>query len=385
VKGFPLPALWGARPRLLDDVISLRPNNFDLLRLLAASLVLVSHAYALTGRPEPAVWLTSDTLGFDAVLVFFALSGLLVTRSWVRDPKTLPYLAKRGLRILPALAASSLLTAYALGPFVTDLTVRDYLRSFGTLKYVVSNSLLVTDFELPGVFTANPSSTVNGSLGTLPVEAKAYALVLIVGLLVRARRRPLRMAALGAALAVVLFLGFSTGVEPSYKIYVLLATFAGGAAYSLGASRVALRGELAIAAIVLWVVSYHVALVPHGVLLAVTVPYFVAYLGAHALNVFRFLTAPGEVSYGVYVYAFPVEQTAIHVVGTSSAPVIIAASAFPTYVLAFLSWHVVESPCVHLIRHAHRLPSPIGDRFVRASNRSTERDLTPAEPMRVLP
>jgi len=77
-------------------------DNFDALRLLGALSVLVSHQFALTGRPEPA--LLGIRLGTIGVLIFFAISGFLVTASWSRDPHAPRFLARRALRVWPALA-----------------------------------------------------------------------------------------------------------------------------------------------------------------------------------------------------------------------------------------------------------------------------------------
>src|SRR5260370_13150109 len=164
-------------------------NNYDVLRLLAAVLVLVSHAFALLGRAEPAVALTHDTLGFDGVLIFFAMSGILVATSWPGDPRSLAFATKRALRLLPGLFVSCFVTAYVLGVAFTDLGIRTYLFSLGPVKYVVTNTLMLTNYSLPGVFSHNPSSTVNGSVGTLPVAVKAYVLLGAVALLIAAHSR----------------------------------------------------------------------------------------------------------------------------------------------------------------------------------------------------
>ncbi|HEX8075096.1 MAG TPA: acyltransferase family protein, partial [Thermoleophilaceae bacterium] len=91
-------------------------NNFGLLRLAAASLVLVSHAFLLTGRDDPALGAARETLGDLAVTGFFAISGFLVARSWCRDPRMGAYFARRALRILPALWVVILVGAYVIGP-----------------------------------------------------------------------------------------------------------------------------------------------------------------------------------------------------------------------------------------------------------------------------
>ncbi len=102
----------------LADRLGSRDNNFDLLRLLAAWSVLVSHSFALLGRPEP-LHQFGTSLGNLGVLIFFAVSGLLIRRSWEYDPSPRDFWAKRGLRLLPALATVSILTAFVLGPLET--------------------------------------------------------------------------------------------------------------------------------------------------------------------------------------------------------------------------------------------------------------------------
>src|SRR6185312_8540842 len=98
--------------------VSSRRNNFDVLRLAGALMVLVSHCYALTGRVEPLATLTGQTLGDLGVTVFFAISGFLIAKSWVDDPALVRFVIKRGLRLLPALIVAVILTALIVGPIV---------------------------------------------------------------------------------------------------------------------------------------------------------------------------------------------------------------------------------------------------------------------------
>lgn len=109
-------------------------NNFDFIRLLAATMVLVSHQYAIGGFPEPV--LLGDGLGGLSVKVFFAISGYLVAESWFRDPSLWRFLARRVLRIWPGLIVMVLLTILVLGPIVTTWSIRDYLASSQTWAYL---------------------------------------------------------------------------------------------------------------------------------------------------------------------------------------------------------------------------------------------------------
>lgn len=96
-----------------------RQNNFDFVRLMAASFVLFSHMYALTGKAEPEL-ATDHSLGNIGLLIFFSISGYLVTLSWLSDPNPWRFLARRGLRIWPALAVIVMISAFVIAPVFGD-------------------------------------------------------------------------------------------------------------------------------------------------------------------------------------------------------------------------------------------------------------------------
>ena len=156
-------------PRLSARSAS-RDNVFDVLRLAAAMAVLFSHCYPLTGRDEPVLGVTGETLGDIGVSVFFAISGFLVTRSFMLDSRPRAFAAKRALRLLPALIVCVWLLALVLGPLTTTLPLSDYLTTPQTWIYPLRSSLLVTFAgHLPGVFGSNPlPDAVDGSLWTAP-------------------------------------------------------------------------------------------------------------------------------------------------------------------------------------------------------------------------
>ncbi|HTL14291.1 MAG TPA: acyltransferase family protein, partial [Thermomonas sp.] len=158
-------------------------NNFNLMRLVAAWLVIYGHAHAITGIPgnDGVAWITGfRAAGAVAVDMFFVLSGFLIAASLARN-SVRGYLASRALRILPALLACVALTTFVLGPLLT--TDPGYWRAPKTWNYLVVNaSLLLSRFQLPGVFGAHPSDVVNGSLWTLPQEARLYVLLLLAWL-----------------------------------------------------------------------------------------------------------------------------------------------------------------------------------------------------------
>ena len=111
-----------AVPRL-GDLTGGRAPGMDILRLGAATLVIVAHSYALTNHAEPLQRFGGPEFGDIAVAVFFAISGFLVTASWVSDPRLPSFVLRRALRILPALWVVLLLTTFVMGVVVTDVPV----------------------------------------------------------------------------------------------------------------------------------------------------------------------------------------------------------------------------------------------------------------------
>ena len=171
--------------------------NFDLMRLIAALLVVVSHTFPLSGQPALRTWGVED-LGALGVSIFFVISGYLVSASYQRDPKT--YLVKRLLRIEPGLIASLVATVVALG-FVTTAPAADYWPT--AALYVLRNAVLYpATYDLPGVFQTVPMvGVVNGVLWTLRLEFTFY----LVLMLIRARLRVvLALAVICAAVWIAL-------------------------------------------------------------------------------------------------------------------------------------------------------------------------------------
>lgn len=332
-------------------------NIFDVLRLAAAVAVLVSHCFALTGRSEPFAELTGETLGELGVSVFFAISGFLIVRSWEAQPELRTYAIKRALRLLPALVVVAFLMSFVLGPLVTSWSLRDYFTNPQPYVYAVRCSVLVTVAgHLPGVFAHNPfPAAVNGSLWTLPVEASAYVLVAALGLTgMLARRR-----AVGAVLVVLVVLALpqfhigstvtgsaTTTAGGSLGLVMhLLALFVAGGLLWLHRDRVRLSWWIAMALAAAWVASWGTDWVTTTATLFI--PYAVLVLAYRGSRRLMALVAVGDVSYGIYVYAFPVQQVVAQVGGPATRPLVMLAVALPVvYLLALVSWRLVERPAL---------------------------------------
>jgi peptidoglycan/LPS O-acetylase OafA/YrhL len=368
--------LGGASARLRNRLAD-RENSFDVLRLAAAAMVLVGHSFGLAGQrgSEPVLPLTDLRLSFAGLLLFFAISGFLVARSWAREPRLLPFAAKRGLRIMPGLLVALVLTAYLAGALTTTAGPFDYLTRGAPAEYVAAHSLMLTDRSvherlasrvteipgnsLPGVFDSNPLPQVNGSLWTLPVEVTAYALLALGGLLLALlwRRRPSRIATAAVSIgAAAVFVGAGTYAlrAGGAWVYPLFAVFAGGVLLHLLRDRLRLNVALFAMAVALWLASYQLPLPAQALLTGLTLPYAVVFLAFRGLDRLRWLTRPGDVSYGIYIYAWPVQQLVVDATGTRSPAVVIGLAGVATYVLALASWRGIERPALGLKRRLSR-------------------------------
>lgn len=192
----------------LGDAWATGRNNFNLIRLLAAWLVIHGHAWAITGSAGGDIVARLTGIKFAGALavdMFFVISGFLIAaslqRNGVRD-----YLLARALRILPALAVCVGLSVLVLGPLLT--TSPDYWRNPVTWDYLwVNASLWSSRYFLPGVFASLPNPAINGSLWTLPIEARLYLALLgasLLGMLTPRHYLPAWLLAMAAACAFAL-------------------------------------------------------------------------------------------------------------------------------------------------------------------------------------
>jgi peptidoglycan/LPS O-acetylase OafA/YrhL len=348
-----------------------RHNNFDALRLVAAASVIFSHAFLLSqGREdnEPLKWVTGQTiLGVVGVFVFFVISGFLVTQSYETTGSPGRFAAKRALRIYPGYLVCILLCTVALGPLVTNLPLRTYVASGDTWDFLLWNlAMNIEHNSLPGVrFTGfDVGRIVDGPLWSLPCEMVMYAMVLVLGAL-RVLRLGVLVPLLGLGLARIVFdeAGrelVSDGawlVRFAWDTSWLLAFFvAGMVLYKLRHTRL-FDGRVALAALAGLIAS--VPLNQFILLFPLFGAYLILYLALDPrLPVLR-AARVGDLSYGLYIYGWPVEQTLLYASGGRLAwwqlfPLALAITA----AIAFVSWHLVEKPALRL-KPTAAIPAPV--------------------------
>jgi peptidoglycan/LPS O-acetylase OafA/YrhL len=330
----------------LGDRLSSRENGLDVLRFLLAAVVIVSHTWLISGFSSHP----TRGLGEWAVFAFFVLSGYLVTASAARMPIG-PYLWRRALRIFPGLWTVLLVTAFVFAPLASILSMQHY--DFGdAVSYVTKNALLeVNQSTIDGTLELEPyRATWNGSLWTLMYEGAAY---LAVGVLFLSKwvrgHLHLVIPVLFVAASVALPLAEGPlGVtnEVALAALRLARYFLAGMLLYVFRERISLKPWLPIACaaavIPLATMGWGTYLTP--------LPLALAVLWAGAVLPLR-LPHRVDLSYGMYIWAFPIQQL-IMLFGLGwLSPWVTAVIAFTIVVpLAWLSWTFVESPALRLRR-----------------------------------
>lgn len=319
-----------------------RTNNVDAFRIAAALCVIVGHSFALTGRYGDAPSLGGVYLEYLGVSVFFVISGFLITGSWERSRSAAEYITSRALRIAPLLFLVILTSTFVMGPVVTTLSTGEYFATDQTWRYLINLVLLPAD-GLPGVFDGNPyPSVVNGSVWTLRAEVICYLVVLLLGLLPRVPQL-IGFALFGIGSVALVFLGpvivAGSNVSAAAGTWVY---FAIAALVRLLVPRSALRPGFAAVVAVVWVVVAVAAPSIAIPLLWVALPYVVLSIGLASTPGVRRAARFGDLSYGLYLWAFPVQQIIVMTLGVLPLVVNIPLVAALTAVLAFASWHLLE-------------------------------------------
>lgn len=313
-------------------------NSFHLLRLLAASLVIISHSFAFLALPEPIVF--GRTLGNFAVDCFFVISGYLVTASYSRDRSVTRYLTNRGLRIIPG-------AVIAMG-----------------VAFIIWTSA--------NQYSGNPiAGIVNGPIWTLPWEVVCYVFTVILGLLgILFHKNSF------ATLSFVLWIAFLVSLRNqddfNQVIFPLFMCFLGGAALATFAEKL-LRNRVAlVSSLVGLLFAFNPQLVAIGlelqtkffplswmppldsgnaqkIILLLSLPIVLIRLGQVS---FKWTSLSNDYSYGLYLYGWPVGQFIVSTgleLAEMRGPIILGIETLVVCLcFAAASWHLVEKPALKL-------------------------------------
>lgn len=377
-------------------------TGFAWLRLIGSLIVVIDHSRPLTDDarfedPSAGIALTlfpNDwhlSPGYFALMGFFAMSGYQISESWRSDPSWWRFAAKRVLRVWPPLLVVLFATVLVIGPLVTTLSTRDYFAADGTWGYIVNNTGLYTlQHKLPGVFADNPYPySANGSLWTLPMELTGYLVVLalgVFGLFTRARW-----------VSVAILIGLvafdrrfqATFGEPgdggSFLSVPVGSLVAFMVAFMIGVVIYAYREEIPLSPLVAsGLVAVQVAV--HGTEIRdFTLPIMSGYgalvLAHHWPKRFSGYDNWVYGSYGLYIWAFPLQQVLI-ILGADTQLLLTITAMPAAYLFGLLSWKFVEQPTLGLRRYLRRTPPTKAPKPQPAADRKPPEPAADREPPR---
>jgi peptidoglycan/LPS O-acetylase OafA/YrhL len=350
--------------RTLAHLTDRKENNFDLIRIFCAIFVIFGHIFNQVGGSIDPIGraLVVEYPGSIAVYIFFFLSGILVTGSYRRGGSALGFVVLRVARIWPGLAVCTLVIYLLVGPLFSSLPFWAFVNDWETQQCVKANLELVHGMCIghSKMFaSARIQHGVDYPLWTLPMESACYVLVLILGVF-----GVLRRAALCAAACVIVFVAFMavTRSPPEgflnqwfiimggYSFYPIPLFLLGMVCYAFR-DRIYVDWRVGIALLAAFALfKHHAAALPF------------LYLGIAMMTLVigsskwlkRHFPLKNDYSYGVYIYGFFVGQCISSVFPTINVYFAFLMNAVGATMIAALSWHLVEKPCLRLGRRVSK-------------------------------
>lgn len=305
-----------------------KENCFDFLRFFFATILIISHFCALTGNDQ---LLPLD--GGTAVKAFFTITGFLVTYSFIRrDYDLVSYAKKRFVRIIPAYIITIFFCVF-IGWLVTSLSTEDYFSSAQTWKYFIANIMMLNwlEPELPYTFQTNPLPQMDGSLWVMKQEVLFYFLVPLFIYLIKKT---------GKKWVCIPLVTICVIIYPYVNVQTQLFT------YFIGGMTLMLFFDI-YNKFFYYLFCFSVCALLFSVLETLTFPMMLVGIAYHCkpLNIFRKID---NITYGLFLYHFPVIQTLIHYnIAEYSLILCFILTFIITSILATLSWFCIEKPLMN--------------------------------------
>lgn len=327
------------------DSCSQRPNNnFTIIRLVAALFVIYGHSYPIVGSGHPDLilqLLNSRFAGGVAVDIFFVISGFLICASWERNSFS-QFVVARALRIYPALIVCVILSVFVLG-FILS-TDSSYFERGDVWSYLRYNTTLIgTKYYLPGVFESHPDKAINGSIWSLPYELRLYMCLALLGGL--SLLKPGRYFFSCVAIGLAYFFGLFAYVHfPINESWLNLGPFfMAGVFCWVYRKSIILSAPVLMLMIIGCIAFYKSGRFAYFYFIALTYgTFYLAYIPQ-----IKWIPKK-DLSYGVYLYGWPVQQLVLQFVPGCTAEFNALVSMAAVLVVAYLSWEFIESPALAL-------------------------------------
>ena len=326
-------------------------NNFDFLRFLFALLVVISHSYPLSGSSEGSQWIYQITnsqivLAQIGLSGFFIISGYFIFRSLERSKSIFDYFKKRFLRLFPALLVVLLLTIL-LAPLVYKSEI-PFFKNNAVYTYVPNNlSLYRFQSSIKGIFDTNAYHAINGSLWTIRYEFSLYVALSLL-FFFRSQKRVVVILVSFAFIAFYFLYNFYLNRLAGSTLFGLqgihllnLGTF-----FISGSLLAALQFEKIKHKSVIFGISVLILMLSlyfncYDSVKHLVFPIVILLIGFIPLPFIRAFGKFGDMSYGIYIYSFPILQTLMYFFKLKTYELLIF-SVMLSIVFGYLSWHLIE-------------------------------------------
>ncbi|ANH60431.1 acyltransferase family protein [Dokdonia donghaensis] len=333
-----------------NHLSSRRVNNFDFLRFLFAVFVIITHSYALSGlesQQDLLQHITNNQASFSSIGLsgFFVISGYFIFKSFERSSHFYEYLKKRVLRVFPALLVVLLLSLLFVGSIYEGKTPLLLNSSFWTY---LPNNLSLYGFQgvISGVFEENSYHSINGSLWTIQYE---FSLYLAIALLFFIKGRPIFITIVISFIVLVMLSMYHLWIDTFGGVKILgmqgLHILNLGSFFVVGSLLAILdftkwNSKMLVSLLfIIILVFFKIGL--YNQVKHILFPPFIVGLGflpvKHISNFSKF----GDPSYGIYIYAFPVQQLLIYLY-RPIIEIFIILSISISILFGYLSWHLIE-------------------------------------------
>lgn len=334
-----------------------RRNNFDFMRLVFALFVIISHSYDLSGNHH-SDWLCvlvdhQTNLATLGVKGFFIISGYLIFQSLHRSKGLLDYYWKRVLRLFPGLFVVLLLTVL-LAPFVY-LNDTNYWMNKSVWTYIPNNMMLYKlQLGIDGIFETNPfKGVINGSLWTIPYEFTLYILLSAFIVIIK---KPVLVKIVACAISGFLLIGniFYLKENDMYWYNISYNNLLNLSSYFYSGALLAIikinffsyKKSLLLLSVLLIIISLALNIFSYSSF--ILLPLTIILAGISSTPILNSISDRiGDLSYGLYIYAFPIQQTLIYYFAPTEIQLMLLTMGI-AFILAYFSWHFIESKALRL-------------------------------------
>lgn len=313
-------------------------NNVTILRIYLAIVIIYFHSggYDLLYKISKQ----QISTGQIVVYMFFIISGFFISRSFLRNDDKLKYISSRFLRIFPGLVVCHWFCALIIGALATNLSIKQYFSDPGFINFIFKNSYNLFDrvTTLPGVFIQGSrlGIDVNGSLWTITYEIYYYIVIFILGYLKLLNKKKFII----FLWVITIFLSYFSKYNP---LFMTLCCFLAGTISYLYIEKIDFRNDHTFLIIIsVFLVSCFIG--KHFKLLFLIFGAYIVFYLSFRKKVLSKLDKLGDLSYGLYIYAFPIQQLILSKMPDIKPMSLFFMSFIPTLILSILSWNYVEKP-----------------------------------------